>query len=69
MDTEITGGPDGRAAPPDASAGPWPPLPPLPEGACRCGTSACRSGWPDELVAEQAARAQALRAAQAEAST
>jgi hypothetical protein len=69
MDTEITSGPDGHRASPGASTGPWPSLPPLPEGACRCGTSACRSGRPDDLAAEQAARTETLRAAQAEAST
>ncbi len=40
----------------------WPPLPPLPAGACRCRLPACRSGWPEDLIKEQAARTRALRA-------
>ena len=52
----------GAAEPGDPGAI-WLPLPDLPEGACRCDLPACRSGWPGELIEEQADRARAMRAA------
>ena len=50
------------AAEPGGPGATWPP-PDLPGGACRCNLPACRSGWPEELIEEQADRARAMRAA------
>ncbi len=63
MDVEMTGRPGGGASPGGASEAAWPLLPDLPPGACRCGLPACRSGWPGELIEEQAGRTRAMRVA------